>query len=278
MAERLNLNVAGWLSQSSHKTKSLSAKNKKQTNRTAFRDIMSFATTLSHYCSTTSVKKQPMPHDFELNHFSVICGRGKDCFNWIGNRRFRVLVEMNLEKYSNTMTKSEKTSIVKEIVETIRSAGGSFVKFEKGEWYEVGDAAAREKVGALFRDCLHDQYRSSSKAKTARRRQVIKSKDKTLCKKASKCLDDDDNNTVATECSSDSASDDSCVGDDWEVSVCRRFSVMQEEEILDFDGEFIIGTDIFAVWSNTVLLLVFVTPSDTKCRLPTGETAWLVII
>jgi hypothetical protein len=57
-----------------------------------------------------------------------------------------------------------------DVVGVIHSAGGRFIKNEHGRWIEISDAAAREKVGALFRDCLHSQYKSSGKAKTARRR------------------------------------------------------------------------------------------------------------
>ena len=37
-------------------------------------------------------------------------------------------------------------------------------------WYEVDAAFAREKIGCMFRDTLHTQYRSSTKAKQARKR------------------------------------------------------------------------------------------------------------
>lgn len=78
------------------------------------------------------------------------------------------------------------------------SPDGSFVKLEKGVWFEVSGRYAREKVGtsgvgytirprtmipytcltynissslsgAWFRDCLSSKYRSSSKAKHARK-------------------------------------------------------------------------------------------------------------
>jgi hypothetical protein len=52
----------------------------------------------------------------------------------------------------------------------IRDADGNFCKFQSGAWFEVGDHLAREKVSALLRDLLHTQYRSSAKAKIARRK------------------------------------------------------------------------------------------------------------
>ena len=49
-----------------------------------------------------------------------------------GNRRFRILVEMNLKTYIASKTKMEKTVIVMKILDTIREGskqvGGGFVK------------------------------------------------------------------------------------------------------------------------------------------------------
>lgn len=150
-------------------------------------------------------RKTLLPPDFEPNSYTVICARGKDAFNSVGNRRFRVLVDCHLEQYSMSLSKAEKSLIVSEIVETIRNAGGCFARFENGTWYEVGDRIAREKVGAQFRDCLHMQYRSSTKAKTARRRANRKAEKKV--KNLAYDEDDDDCNTVATECTDGSFDD-----------------------------------------------------------------------
>jgi hypothetical protein len=108
--------------------------------------------------------------DFEPSDYSVICGRGKENFNHVGNRRFRILTSMSMERYARTdNNKATKSAIVSEIVAIVRQAGGNFCKYKRGEWYEVGDYYAREKVSSLLRDLLHTQYRSSAKAKIARR-------------------------------------------------------------------------------------------------------------
>lgn len=53
------------------------------------------------------------------------------------------------------------------------SPEGGFVKFDsdKGQWFEVGDRIAREKVSQTFRDALNDRYKSSTTSKTLKRRQ-----------------------------------------------------------------------------------------------------------
>ena len=108
--------------------------------------------------------------EFQLSDYSVLCRRGKDSVNHIGNRRFHILASMYVEKYSQADSKAAKSVIVSEIIDSIRHVGGNFCKHKKGAWFEVGEHYAREKVSALLRDLLHTQYRSSNKAKTARRR------------------------------------------------------------------------------------------------------------
>jgi hypothetical protein len=107
--------------------------------------------------------------DFQPCDYSVICGRGNASSNHTGNRRFRVIASMFVEKYSLAGCNKHKSTIAANIVAMIRQGGGSFCKYEHGAWFEVGDYYAREKVGTLFHDMLLDtQYRSSAKAKTTR--------------------------------------------------------------------------------------------------------------
>jgi hypothetical protein len=114
--------------------------------------------------------RTPLSPSFTPNHYSVLCGRGKNCFGSIGNRRFRVTVSMFLERYTAANSKLVRSIMVSDIIDTIRSAGGGFVKFDGGRWWEMSDAVAREKVGAYIRDCLHTKYTSAAKSKMARRR------------------------------------------------------------------------------------------------------------
>jgi hypothetical protein len=110
------------------------------------------------------------PVDFQPSNYSVVCGRGKESFNHVGNRHFRFLTSTFIERYSRADSKAAKSAIVSEIITMIRQADGNFCKFQSGAWFEVGDHHAREKVSALLRDLLHTQYRSSAKAKIARRK------------------------------------------------------------------------------------------------------------
>jgi hypothetical protein len=79
-----------------------------------------------------------------------------------------------MDRYSEADSKMDKSLIVSEVVNGIRerSPDGGFIKKDKrtGRWFEVGDHLAREKVGQQFRDALHTQYRSSTKAKSKRKK------------------------------------------------------------------------------------------------------------
>lgn len=68
----------------------------------------------------------------------------------------------------------KKSEIVEKVLDIICQSnppGAAFVKYQNGRYWTVDSCTAREKVGAMFRDCLADQYSSSSKSKIARRRQ-----------------------------------------------------------------------------------------------------------
>jgi hypothetical protein len=130
---------------------------------------------LSDLPSTTSIprnniSKIQLPANFVPTEFTVICGRGKARTTSIGSRRLKSIVNSFLKPYSEAKNRLEKSAIVSSIVGAIKRGGGNFVKCENGTWWEVDDAYARGKVGCLFRDYLHAQYRSSTKAKRARRK------------------------------------------------------------------------------------------------------------
>lgn len=88
---------------------------------------------------------------FSPGELDVICARGSRAFQHEGNRRFREMVTSKMDEYSSAASKFQKSMIVSQIVDDVRqnSPNGGFVKDEKGRWFEVGDGAAREKVGQL---------------------------------------------------------------------------------------------------------------------------------
>jgi hypothetical protein len=120
--------------------------------------------------SSPRIEISQLEVNFYPSDSSVICGRGKGSYDHPGNRRLRMLVNKFAADYSQADRKLAKSAIVTNIITEIRQEGGIFCKYEKGKWFEVRDYNAREKVSALLRDLLPTDYRSSTKAKSARRR------------------------------------------------------------------------------------------------------------
>jgi hypothetical protein len=167
------------------------------------------------------VKEGFLPSDFVVTPYTVLCGRGKDCFDSVGNRRFRILVQCQLGRYALAETKSAKSRIVSDIVELIRDSGGAFVKEKEGRWYEVGDVVAREKVGSLIRDFLFTRYRSASKCKVARRQHLRNS---LRCSPGkSSLVEDDEDPYDGEDCQNDDDDDD----DDDALSLTSAVSLVK---------------------------------------------------
>jgi len=101
---------------------------------------------------SSSVQGVEFPPDFVPSNYHIICAKGKKNYNHIGNRRFRVTLEIFLGEYKKAKTKAQKGVILTNVVDLVRSNGGGFVRQDKSQkWYEVGDHLAREKVGEYFR-------------------------------------------------------------------------------------------------------------------------------
>lgn len=143
-------------------------------------DQPSTSTTAAARTTTTKSKKskwleaaRPLHEGFAPRPHDVICARGKKAFNHPGNKYFRTLVQRNTPRYAKVTSKIERSIIVTEIIDEIRSNKGcGFVKFDGTVWVDVGELLAREKAGQLFRNSLSTMYRSSVKSKKLRRKDV----------------------------------------------------------------------------------------------------------
>jgi hypothetical protein len=110
--------------------------------------------------SVSKMERLQLGANFKPSDFSVICGRGKNSYDHLGNHHFRELATMFVARYARAGSKAEKSEIVSEMIGMIEQAEGIFCKFEKGAWYKVDDCYAREKAGALLRDLVQTQQRS----------------------------------------------------------------------------------------------------------------------
>ena len=115
-----------------------------------------------------------LPCGFRPGPFDVICARGREATKHAGNENFLSIVKSFITQYSQATSRIKKSIIVTRIVDKVReqSPNGGFVKEERGDWYEVGEHLAREKVGQTFRNLLHGQYKSSAVSKKRRRQRI----------------------------------------------------------------------------------------------------------
>jgi len=88
----------------------------------------------------------------EIGSYDVICGRHKESFNNIGNRRFRITIGLSLDRYLTAQTRVEKTLILGSIVEQVKNNGGHFLKWRVRQWKELSDKEAMVKVGHAIRN------------------------------------------------------------------------------------------------------------------------------
>lgn len=96
-----------------------------------------------------------LPSSVGLSTFApedVLSGRGGGTNQHEGNCFFRSLINSHREKYLRSK-KNDKPFISRSIVNAIRRRNGRFLKKDEkaGLWYEIGDAAAREKTSQALR-------------------------------------------------------------------------------------------------------------------------------
>lgn len=84
----------------------------------------------------------PPPNEIFVTYNDVVCGRGKMTSNLVGNRRFRVWIEINRRSFAKSSTEQERWDIAASIVDTIRDSipNGRFLSLDihSGIWHDVG--------------------------------------------------------------------------------------------------------------------------------------------
>ena len=114
-------------------------------------------------------KPQNLTADYVPGDRDICSGRGKSNWNHAGNIYFREMIQSNVRRYIDAPSKADKTAVVSSIVDELRFDGAQFLKQNKhGEWYDIGDMAAKEKVGHSLRDQVTSINRQH-KSKQARK-------------------------------------------------------------------------------------------------------------
>lgn len=105
----------------------------------------------------------------ELNDNDVLLGRGTERNEYIGNRRFRSLVEQHREAYKFANGSDAKRKVARKIIDQIHELGGRFLEevktdkpahdVEEGVWIEVTESIAIQKCMQALRDQNRERQR-----------------------------------------------------------------------------------------------------------------------
>ena len=83
------------------------------------------------------------PHD-------VLLGRGKAAASWPGNQRYQALIKHSVGAYEHASKNAAKLALTRQIVATVTSEGGRFLKLTPHDtWVPISLATARVKVAQV---------------------------------------------------------------------------------------------------------------------------------
>lgn len=95
----------------------------------------------------------------EANSSDVILGRGKTSLDHVGNKRFKIIVNLHAADYERAGGKTAKTLISIKIVDIIYNSSppGRFLQVcpETRKFYEVSRERARERVSQYLREAVN---------------------------------------------------------------------------------------------------------------------------
>lgn len=81
----------------------------------------------------------------------VLAGKGKPFQQHSGNLRYRLLIELGLERYMRIEGRSEKGQIVEGVIARVRERGGRFLKKDKDDWWvEMLETEVRQRTVKAF--------------------------------------------------------------------------------------------------------------------------------
>ncbi|KAL7479425.1 hypothetical protein ACHAW6_005156 [Cyclotella cf. meneghiniana] len=122
----------------------------------------------------------PPPSYIVPSNYDILCGQNsKDYFHHIGNRRFRILIEMSLKRYETLLlhpTDDSRDSIQKLVAETLLSVSkcdppGRFLgmDFSTGRWRILNPIFAQSKTEQTFFECMRVTQRKREQCATMER-------------------------------------------------------------------------------------------------------------
>ena len=113
---------------------------------------MSNSMVLSTMDESTLVCNSQMVHPDERD---ILIGRGNSMYNFIGNRRFRKLVDMFIQEYVESNSRRHKSILVRTVIDTAQRAGYRFLKRDKlGIFAELSYFEKKLKVSVCWHQSI----------------------------------------------------------------------------------------------------------------------------
>jgi hypothetical protein len=118
--------------------------------------------------TTDGASSQQSTPDEMLGPYDIICGRNKLAFNNIGNRRFRVTIQLCMDRYMAATTRNDTSTVIKYVASMIQENGGRFLRLSPDgkSWIELDSKQIHEKVGHALRDAAPSKRESFSATTT----------------------------------------------------------------------------------------------------------------
>mmetsp|Transcript_30971 Transcript_30971/g.43984 ORF Transcript_30971/g.43984 Transcript_30971/m.43984 type:complete len:344 (-) Transcript_30971:174-1205(-) len=101
-----------------------------------------------------SQKPRDLIAEADITEKDVICERGGKSNRHDGTKKYRGMVEKFKPKYQKMTAKNDKTNLSREIIKTIQSVGGRFLKKDEegGSYYVLSPVETTKKVSQALRE------------------------------------------------------------------------------------------------------------------------------
>jgi hypothetical protein len=103
-----------------------------------------------------------------LEPWDILSGRRRSAYHNVGNRRFRITISLNCQRYLDAPSKHEKSEVITSILSLLKNEVGArfFKPCDDGIFYvEISELEAREKIAHALRDMTASSKSTGEKGK-----------------------------------------------------------------------------------------------------------------
>jgi hypothetical protein len=105
--------------------------------------------------TTTGVCREMDNRIDSLGPWDILCGRSRNAYHNVGNRRFRITICLHCQRYMEAKSREEKGVIITTVLRLLKDDVGArfvFLSAEGGFYVEISENEAQAKVSHALRD------------------------------------------------------------------------------------------------------------------------------